>query len=70
MAAGAWDMELLNRAFWQGQFGVQVSANDLVARNPYRQPLGPPPVKSEETRKAESKAGWALVRQFFGQKKR
>lgn len=70
-ACGRLDLDVAAKAFWIGVLGKEPTDQQVQAMHPLRRlEMPPPPPKTETTKKAESKAGWSLIRQFFGQKKR
>lgn len=69
MACGRWDLEVSARAFWQRQFGSEVTAAQELDMHPLRRTPRPPPrAKSEAERKAESRRAWSATFEFFGGK--
>ncbi len=72
LACGAIDRDVHQRVFWRREiFGKQTTADEMADMHPLRRlEKPPPPEKSAEEKAIESKAGWKLIRQYFGQKRR
>lgn len=72
-ACGRIDLDVMSRAFWMAAFDrdKKIGERELAEMHPLRAlEIPPPPAKSAEEKAIESKAGWKLIRQYFGQKRR